>query len=238
MRPPWKALNLLAGVLMRDRSKGGHVTRVAGIRGTRPRGPECLQPSAAAAQDSPMSPNFYMCGGGRGGGLTAFLLLFPKDQSTHLGSPRPWKPEHRGQDSKPQSRRGARPGNRAAPRGNSSPKPWLRPCIHFMETITEPRPWSRFGAARNGPAPEAVMCLSRYAEALKALGYLPKCDAAHFLTPPPPRSLGQKRQVCGQRGLRLHRPAPKEGLSRGRGTKLVKGHPPAPGTAAHCKRPA
>lgn len=121
--------------------------------------------SSCSPGQSCVSQLLYVWGGA--GGLTAFLLLFPKDRSTHLGSPRPWKPGHRGQDSKPQSRRGARPGNRAAPRGNSSPKLWLQACIHFTETITEPRLWSRFGAARNGPAPEAVMCLSRYAEALK-----------------------------------------------------------------------
>ena len=43
---------------------------------------------------------------------------------------------------------------------------------------------------------------------------------------------------CAGTVPRPRRPAPKQGPSRGRGAKLVKGHPRAPGTAAHCKRPA
>ena len=54
--PPWLGVGILGldklfvpgpGVLMRDRSKGGHVMTVAGIRGMRPQGPERLQPSGA-----------------------------------------------------------------------------------------------------------------------------------------------------------------------------------------------
>lgn len=64
---------------------------VAGIIGTRPRGPECLQPSAAAAQDSPVSPNFYMCGGGRGGSLL-FFYYFQKTEAHTSAAPGPGSP--------------------------------------------------------------------------------------------------------------------------------------------------
>lgn len=110
MRPPWKALSLLAGVLMRDRSKGGHVTTVAGVRGTRPRGPERLQPSTTVAQGSPMSPNFYVCVLGRG--AHCFSSTISK------------RPKHTPRQPQALEARASRPGlQTAVPEGSPPRKP-------------------------------------------------------------------------------------------------------------------